>query len=140
VFGPVLEMSISFPSSFTFGRVSDVMTAFPAVLPQMSSACITTPSLGRGSPVSQLIVHYEPNYIFNYTNIINIEHKKHGENILDIHKVAAKHLKNKNLLELSEKAKEKSMLLLEEQGISVIALALSKSLVDFVQHPEKIKA
>jgi len=44
------------------------------------------------------------------------------------------------LIKLSAKAKEKSMLILEEQGISAIALALSRTLVDFVQHPEKIKA
>ncbi|MCZ7372649.1 MAG: hypothetical protein O8C60_03155 [Candidatus Methanoperedens sp.] len=41
---------------------------------------------------------------------------------------------------MRKKAKEKSMLLLEDQGISAIALALSKTLVDLVQHPEKIKA
>lgn len=66
--------------------------------------------------------------------------RKHDEELSNLHEMAAVHLKNKDLIKLSEKAKEKSMLLLEEQGISAIALALSKTLVDFVQHPEKIKA
>ncbi len=66
--------------------------------------------------------------------------RKHDEELSNLHEIAAVQLKNKNLIKLSEKAKEKSMLLLEEQGISAIALALSKTLVDFVQHPEKIKA
>lgn len=66
--------------------------------------------------------------------------KKHDEEILNLHEIAAMQLKNKDLIKLSEQAKEKSMLLLDEQGISSIAIALSKTLVDFVQHPEKIKA
>lgn len=66
--------------------------------------------------------------------------RKHDEEISNLHEIAAVQLKNKDLIKLSEKAKEKSMLLLEEQGISVIALALSRTLVDLVQHPEKIKA
>jgi len=66
--------------------------------------------------------------------------KKHTDERLDLHEIAAAQLKNKDLVELSQKAKEKSMLLLEEQGISTIALALSRTLVDFVAHPEKIKA
>jgi len=59
--------------------------------------------------------------------------------ISNLHDLAAVQLKNKDLIKLSAKAKEKSMLILEEQGISAIALALSRTLVDFVQHPEKIK-
>ncbi len=66
--------------------------------------------------------------------------KKKNEEIFDLHEIAAVRLKNKDLIKLSETAKEKSMQLLDEQGISAIALALSKTLVDFVQHPEKIKA
>ncbi len=66
--------------------------------------------------------------------------KQHDEEILNLHEIAAVQLKNKDLIKLSEQAKEKSMLLLDEQGISSIAIALSKTLVDFVQHPEKIKA
>lgn len=65
---------------------------------------------------------------------------KQDEEISNLHEIAAVQLKNKDLIKLSAKAKEKSMLLLEEQGISAIALALSRTLVDFVQHPEKIKA
>lgn len=69
-----------------------------------------------------------------------MKNKKTDEEILDLHEIAAEQLKNKDLVKLSQKAKEKSMQLLEEQGISTIALALSRTLVDFVQHPEKIKA
>lgn len=61
------------------------------------------------------------------------------EETLNLHEIAATQLKNKDLIKLSEKAKEKSMLLLEEQGISAIALALSRTLVDYVHHPEKVK-
>ena len=57
----------------------------------------------------------------------------------DLHQIAAKHLKGKNLIELTERAKDSSSSLLEEQGISVIALALSKVFVDFIQHPEKMR-
>jgi len=66
--------------------------------------------------------------------------RKQHEEISNLHDIAAVQLKNKDLIKLSAKAKEKSMLILEEQGISAIALALSRTLVDFVQHPEKIKA
>ncbi len=66
--------------------------------------------------------------------------RKQLKDISNLHDIAAVQLKNKDLIKLSEKAKEKSMLILEEQGISAIALALSRTLVDFVQHPEKIKA
>jgi hypothetical protein len=69
-----------------------------------------------------------------------MRNKKHNDEKSDLHEIAAVQLKNKDLVELSQKAKEKSMLLLEEQGISTIALALSRTLVDFVAHPEKIKA
>ena len=65
---------------------------------------------------------------------------KQTEKISNLHEIAAMQLKNKDLIKLTEQAKEKSMLLLDEQGISSIALALSRTLVDFVQHPEKIKA
>ncbi|MBU4491278.1 MAG: hypothetical protein KKD69_02330 [Euryarchaeota archaeon] len=64
---------------------------------------------------------------------------KQNEKISNLHEIAAMQLKNKDLIKLTEQAKEKSMLLLDEQGISSIALALSRTLVDFVQHPEKIK-
>jgi len=66
--------------------------------------------------------------------------RKQSKEISNFHDIAAVQLKNKDLIKLSAKAKEKSMLILEEQGISAIALALSRTLVDFVQHPEKIKA
>lgn len=69
-----------------------------------------------------------------------MKNKRHDEELPDLHEIAAAQLKNKDLLKLTQKAKEKSMLLLEEQGISTIALALSRTLVDFVAHPEKIKA
>lgn len=69
-----------------------------------------------------------------------MRNKKTVEEISDLHEIAAEQLKNKDLIKLTQKAKEKSMQLLEEQGISAMALALSRTLVDFVQHPEKIKA
>ncbi len=69
-----------------------------------------------------------------------MRNRKKSEEISNLHDIAAVQLKNKDLIKLSAKAKEKSMLILEEQGISAIALALSRTLVDFVQHPEKIKA
>jgi hypothetical protein len=69
-----------------------------------------------------------------------MRNKKHTDEKSDLHEIAASQLKNRDLVELSRKAKEKSMLLLEEQGISTIALALSRTLVDFVAHHEKIKA
>jgi hypothetical protein len=43
-----------------------------------------------------------------------MKNKKHNEEGSDLHEMAAAQLKNKNLVELSQKAKEKSMLLLEE--------------------------
>jgi hypothetical protein len=69
-----------------------------------------------------------------------MRNKKTDEEISDLHEIAAKQLKNKDLVKLTQKAREKSMQLLEEQGISTIALALSRTLVDFVKHPEKIKS
>ena len=69
-----------------------------------------------------------------------MRNKKTDGEISDLHEIAVKQLKNKDLIKLTRKAKEKSMQLLEEQGISTIALALSRTLVDFVHHPEKIKA
>ena len=48
-------------------------------------------------------------------------------------------LVEKNLMSLTEEAKKKSLLLLEEQGISAIALALSRVLVEFIQQPGKMR-
>ncbi len=45
------------------------------------------------------------------------------EKIIDIHEIAAKQLKNKDLLKLTEQAKEKSMLLLDEHEIYTICTA-----------------
>ena len=44
------------------------------------------------------------------------------------------------LVEAVHKARLKSTKLLEEQGISTLALILSKTLVDIIDHPEKIDA
>jgi hypothetical protein len=44
------------------------------------------------------------------------------------------------LVEAVHKARAKSTKLLEEQGISTLALILSKTLVDVIDHPEKIDA
>lgn len=57
---------------------------------------------------------------------------------MDLHEIASKHLNNRDLVKLSEEAKKKSMLLIEEQGISAIALAISKTFVEIIQMPEEI--
>lgn len=44
------------------------------------------------------------------------------------------------LVEAVHKARLKSTRLLEEQGISTLALILSKTLADVVENPEKINA
>lgn len=44
------------------------------------------------------------------------------------------------LVEAVHKARLKSTRLLEEQGISTLALILSKTLVDVIENPEKINA
>jgi hypothetical protein len=44
------------------------------------------------------------------------------------------------LVEAVHKARLKSTRLLEEQGISTLALILSKTLADVVENPEKIDA
>ncbi|MDP2766949.1 MAG: hypothetical protein Q8O41_05810 [Candidatus Methanoperedens sp.] len=44
------------------------------------------------------------------------------------------------LVEAVHKARERSTRLLEEQGISTLALILSKTLADVIEHPEKIDA
>ncbi|MFZ3060203.1 MAG: hypothetical protein WA102_10780 [Candidatus Methanoperedens sp.] len=38
-----------------------------------------------------------------------MKHKQRDDSIMNLHEIAAKQLKNKDLLKLSEKAKEKSM-------------------------------
>jgi hypothetical protein len=42
------------------------------------------------------------------------------------------------LIEAVHKARLRSTKLLEEQGISTLALILSRTLVDVIDHPEKI--
>ncbi|MBT9149692.1 MAG: hypothetical protein DDT28_01127 [Dehalococcoidia bacterium] len=47
-------------------------------------------------------------------------------------------LKEVDLVDAVHKARLTSMKLLEDQGISTLALILSKTLVDIVEHPEKV--
>lgn len=49
-----------------------------------------------------------------------------------------KKLKKGDLVMTVHKAKRRSTILLEEQGISALALFISKALIDAVEHPEKI--
>ena len=51
----------------------------------------------------------------------------------------AKELKTENLIEAANRAKEKSHTLLEDQGISTLALLLSELLVDFINKPERLR-
>lgn len=53
-------------------------------------------------------------------------------------KSLAEDLQTEDIFEATHKAKEKSMKLLEEQGITTVALALSKFLVEFTEHPEEV--
>ncbi|GFP19819.1 hypothetical protein HKBW3S03_01323 [Candidatus Hakubella thermalkaliphila] len=47
-------------------------------------------------------------------------------------------LKTTDILEASQKAKEKSMALLEDQGLAAVALALSQTLAELVQRHQEI--
>ncbi|MBI1926133.1 hypothetical protein HYR99_18010 [Candidatus Poribacteria bacterium] len=51
-----------------------------------------------------------------------------------------KELKTEDLIEAAHKAKEKSHLLLEDQGISTLALLLSELIVDFIKEPERLRS
>ena len=50
-----------------------------------------------------------------------------------------KELKTENLMEAAHKAKEHSHALLEDQGISTLALLLSEVIVDFMKEPEQLR-
>jgi len=47
--------------------------------------------------------------------------------------------KDVGLIEAVHKARKKSTLLLEEQGITVLSIMLSETLIDFIEHPEKME-
>ena len=47
--------------------------------------------------------------------------------------------KDVDLIEAVHKARKRSTLLLEEQGISVLSIMLSETLIDFIEHPEKME-
>ena len=48
-------------------------------------------------------------------------------------------LQGTDIVKAVHKAKLRSTRLLEEQGISTLALILSKTLVDVIEHPEKME-
>lgn len=50
-----------------------------------------------------------------------------------------KELKTENLIEAAHTAKEKSHALLEDQGISTLALRISELIVDFIEEPERLQ-
>ena len=49
-----------------------------------------------------------------------MRNKKTDEEITDLHEIAAEQLIKKDLMKLIQKTKEKSMQLLDEQGISTV--------------------
>ena len=51
-----------------------------------------------------------------------------------------KELKTENLIEAAHTAKEKSHVLLEDQGISTLALMISELIVDFIEEPERLQS
>ena len=44
-----------------------------------------------------------------------------------------------DLIEAVRKARKKSNLLLEEQGITTLSIMLSETLIDLIEHPEKME-
>lgn len=51
-----------------------------------------------------------------------------------------KELKTENLIEAAHTAKEKSHVLLEDQGISTLAIMISELIVDFIEEPERLQS
>ena len=51
-----------------------------------------------------------------------------------------KELKTENLIEAAHTAKEKSHVLLEDQGISTLALMISELIVDFIEELERLQS
>ena len=49
-----------------------------------------------------------------------MRNKKTNEEVTNLHEIAAKQLKNKDFMKLIKQTKEKSMQLLDEQGISTV--------------------
>jgi hypothetical protein len=47
--------------------------------------------------------------------------------------------KDVDLIEAVHKARKRSTLLLEEQGITALSIILSETLLDFIEHPEKME-
>ncbi|MBU7047570.1 MAG: hypothetical protein HXS54_14140 [Theionarchaea archaeon] len=47
--------------------------------------------------------------------------------------------KDVDLIEAVRKARKKSNLLLEEQGITTLSIMLSETLIDLIEHPEKME-
>lgn len=51
-----------------------------------------------------------------------------------------KELKIEDLIEAAHKAKAQSHTLLEDQGISTLALMISELIVDFIEEPERLQS
>ena len=51
-----------------------------------------------------------------------------------------KELKTEDLIEAAHTAKVKSHALLEDQGISTLALMISELIVDFIEEPERLQS
>ena len=51
-----------------------------------------------------------------------------------------KELKTEDLIEAAHKAKVQSHALLEDQGISTLALMISELIVDFIEEPERLQS
>ena len=51
-----------------------------------------------------------------------------------------KELKTEDLIEAAHTAKAQSHALLEDQGISTLALMISELIVDFIEEPERLKS
>ncbi|KYK35730.1 MAG: hypothetical protein HXS48_04585 [Theionarchaea archaeon] len=47
--------------------------------------------------------------------------------------------KDVDFMEAVHEAKKESTLLLEEQGVTTLSILLSETLIDFIQHPEKME-
>lgn len=47
--------------------------------------------------------------------------------------------KDVDLIEAVHRARKRSTLLLEEQGIAALSIILSETLIDFIEHPEKME-
>lgn len=62
-----------------------------------------------------------------------------GVKMEEIEREVEKRMEKIDFVEAVHRAKQRSTMLLEEQGISTLALILSNALVDILEHPEKME-